>query len=62
MKYDRYHIEIKPTPARPAQFDFWIFAGDDPDAIHHGAGYDSRPAAFNAAREWADDHEQRGFK
>ncbi|WP_262300139.1 hypothetical protein [Microvirga sesbaniae] len=62
MRYGLYHIEIKPAPAQPAQFDFWIFKGDDPDAIHHGAGYESRAHAHAAAKEWADDHEQRGFK
>lgn len=62
MKHGRYHIEIKPAPAQPSQFDFWIFDGDDPDSIHHGAGYQSRAHAWSAAKDWADDHEQRGFK
>jgi hypothetical protein len=69
MRYGRFHIEIKPSPgqftqvpSRPDGYDFWVFDGEDRDAIHHGAGYPTRPHAFNAAKEWADDHEKRGFK
>lgn len=61
MKHGRYQVEIKPVPGFDA-FDFWIFDGDDPDAIHHGTGYPSRAHAWQAAKDWADDHEKRGFK
>jgi hypothetical protein len=57
----QYQIAVHEVPSAPGKFDYWIFLGADPDAIHHGAGYSSRAEARNAAKIWIDQR-RRGFK
>lgn len=56
-----YQIAIHEVPDRPGMFDYWIFAGADPDALHHGAGYPTRAAARNAAALWIAERRE-GFR